>query len=143
MENGKLNTLKIFNFQLSIFNSRVAFTLAEVLITLAVIGVVAAMTIPTLIQKHNEKATVVHLKKTYSMLGQALKLTEPQFGNISEWSNSENLKNIADDWYNILKRYIKVIKYCGIDENSPRDCFANEYKTLNPNNNYTINLNYG
>ncbi|MBR1424569.1 type II secretion system protein, partial [bacterium] len=35
---------------------KAAFTLAEVLITLAVIGVVAAMTLPTLIAKINEKA---------------------------------------------------------------------------------------
>ena len=35
---------------------RAAFTLAEVLITLAVIGIVAALTLPGLIQNHNEKA---------------------------------------------------------------------------------------
>ena len=33
-----------------------AFTLAEVLITLAIIGIVAALTIPALVQNHNEKA---------------------------------------------------------------------------------------
>lgn len=32
-----------------------AFTLAEVLITLAIIGVVAAMTVPTLMQNHQRK----------------------------------------------------------------------------------------
>lgn len=36
--------------------TRIAFTLAEVLITLAIIGVVAALTIPLLVKNHNEKA---------------------------------------------------------------------------------------
>ncbi|MFQ8625261.1 MAG: type II secretion system protein [Candidatus Gastranaerophilaceae bacterium] len=40
-----------------------AFTLAEVLITLGIIGVVAAMTMPVLIQNHKEKETVAKLKK--------------------------------------------------------------------------------
>ena len=46
---------------------RNAFTLAEVLITLAIIGVVAAMTIPTLISDFQEKVTVTKLQKVYSM----------------------------------------------------------------------------
>lgn len=51
-----------------------AFTLAEVLITLGIIGVVAALTIPTLMQKADEQATVSALKKTYSTLTQAYNL---------------------------------------------------------------------
>ena len=45
-----------------------AFTLAEVLITLAIIGVVAAMTIPTLINNYQKKQTVTQLKKAYTTL---------------------------------------------------------------------------
>lgn len=48
-----------------------AFTLAEVLITLGVIGVVAAMTLPALIQKQNDKATVAKVKKMYSIINNA------------------------------------------------------------------------
>ena len=40
-----------------------AFTLAEVLIVLGIIGIVASMTIPTLIQKVSERETVSKLKK--------------------------------------------------------------------------------
>ena len=43
------------------------FTLAEVLITLGVIGVVAAMTLPTLIQNYKKTVYVNQLKKSYSM----------------------------------------------------------------------------
>ena len=52
-------------------NDRLGFTLAEVLITLGIIGVVAAMTLPSLIQKQTEKATVAKVKKAYSVLQQA------------------------------------------------------------------------
>ena len=43
---------------------KLAFTLAEVLITLGIIGIVAAMTIPTLLAKYQEKQTVTKLKQT-------------------------------------------------------------------------------
>ena len=43
-----------------------AFTLAEVLITLAVIGIVAAITIPALVNNYRERVTVTGLKKMYS-----------------------------------------------------------------------------
>ncbi len=46
------------------------FTLAEVLIVLAVIGVIAALTIPTLMAKWREQATVTQVKKAYSVLSQ-------------------------------------------------------------------------
>ena len=49
-----------------------AFTLAEVLITLGIIGVVAAMTLPTLIQKYQNLVLETQLKKTYSTLSQGI-----------------------------------------------------------------------
>ena len=53
---------------------RPAFTLAEVLITLGIIGVVAAMTMPSLIQHHREKAMVTSLEKFVSTISQAVDL---------------------------------------------------------------------
>lgn len=50
------------------------FTLAEVLITLGIIGVVAAMTIPTLISSHQKQAAVAGIKEAQSILNQAIKL---------------------------------------------------------------------
>lgn len=47
-----------------------AFTLAEVLITLGIIGVVAALTMPSLIQHHQKQVTLNKLKKTYSTISQ-------------------------------------------------------------------------
>ena len=72
--------MKKFAFTLAEFFSphyagyrKSAFTLAEVLITLAIIGVVAAMTMPTLIQKYQNIVTVNKLKKHYSMMSQNFK----------------------------------------------------------------------
>ena len=48
-----------------------AFTLAEVLITLGIIGVVAALTLPTLIQNHQKQVYVTQLKKAYSTINNA------------------------------------------------------------------------
>ena len=51
-----------------------AFTLAEVLITLTIIGVIAAITIPNLMQKYTKHQYVVGLKKAYSVLQNAVKM---------------------------------------------------------------------
>ena len=48
------------------------FTLAEVLVTLGIIGVVSAMTVPTLMQNYQKKSYVVQLHKVYNELSQAL-----------------------------------------------------------------------
>ena len=56
--------------KLKIFKS--GFTLAEVLITLVIVGVVAGMTIPTVIQNVHKKQVGVKLKKFYSVMSQAL-----------------------------------------------------------------------
>lgn len=47
-----------------------AFTLAEVLLTLSIIGVVAAMTLPILIKNYQKHVLVNQLKKSYSVISQ-------------------------------------------------------------------------
>ena len=67
-----------------------AFTLAEVLITLGIIGVVAAMTMPTLIQKQQDVATVSRLEKAYSILSQAVISAQQEYGEIDFWTIVDN-----------------------------------------------------
>lgn len=64
---------------------RKGFTLAEVLITLAIIGIVAALTIPTLISKYQKSVTVNKLKQTYSLLLNSVKLSEIDNGPVQQW----------------------------------------------------------
>ena len=53
---------------------KAAFTLAEVLITLGIIGVVAALTLPTLISNYQKRVYVTQLKKSVSVLSNGFKL---------------------------------------------------------------------
>ena len=73
-----------------------AFTLAETLITLGIIGIVAALTIPNMIAKVSEKRDSVRLKKVYASLTQAYKLSQEEFGDIKPY-----LEGYGDkiDWY--------------------------------------------
>lgn len=65
--------------------TRAAFTLAEVLITLAVIGIVAALTIPTLISDVSRKQHLVAFKKKYAELTHAINLSTIDNGSTSNW----------------------------------------------------------
>ncbi len=100
---------KVFSpFTFHFSRKRAAFTLAEVLITLGIIGVVATMTIPVLINKYQEQVTVNKVKKFYSMINQALLMSIKDNGYIDEWQYS-NVTEFAD----YLKPYLKIIKDCG------------------------------
>jgi prepilin-type N-terminal cleavage/methylation domain-containing protein len=93
-----------------------AFTLAEVLITLGIIGVVAAMTLPTLIQKQKEKQTVVKLKNIYSILSQAYTRAVQEYGPPTEWEGLGNV--VADDFRksanSLLDHFAPFLKYTEI-----------------------------
>ncbi len=62
-----------------------AFTLAEVLITLGIIGIVAAMTLPALVQHYRKVEYSSRVKKFYSSMSQAILLSQAQNGSPSEW----------------------------------------------------------
>ncbi len=106
---------------------RVAFTLAEVLITLGIIGVVAAMTLPALIQHYKKQEASAKLKKFYSMMSQAILMSEAHNGPISDWNHPERLadknntiiENPEDrrEFFNkYLKPYLKTVKSESTDE---------------------------
>ena len=62
------------------------FTLAEVLITLGIIGVVASLTMPALLANYKKQETVTRLKKAYSIVEQAIKLSEVYNESSEFWS---------------------------------------------------------
>ena len=62
-----------------------AFTLAEVLITLGIIGVVAALTIPSVIINYQKKETVTKLKKVYTTLSNAAEMSIAENGDMKGW----------------------------------------------------------
>ena len=80
------------------------FTLAEVLITLGIIGVVAAMTMPTLMSKYREEVTMNKLKKFYTTMAQVQLRSIADHGEVEAWdwvpSGGESNNQIVLDWYN-------------------------------------------
>ena len=68
-----------------------AFTLAEILITLGIIGIVAALTLPTLIANHQKKVTVTKLKKAYSLASQVIENDEISVWDWDNWDNAETI----------------------------------------------------
>lgn len=62
-----------------------SFTMAEVLITLGIIGIVAAMTLPSLIKKHQRIETETRLKKAYSVINQAFLAAQAKHGEAKDW----------------------------------------------------------
>ncbi len=69
-------------------NFKFGFTLAEVLITLAIIGIVAALTIPALLQRYQEKMTEARLAKFYSMMNQAIQMSTIENGAPETWDGA-------------------------------------------------------
>lgn len=80
-----------------------AFTLAEVLITLGIIGVVAALTLPSLIQNYHEKQRVTQLKKAYSVMQNAFLMAQEEYGDVTDWGLTiTNTGEKDDDGNDIL-----------------------------------------
>ena len=89
------------------------FTLAEVLITLVIIGIIAAMTIPTLINKTNKQEYVSRLKKTYSTLAQATAKIVAEEGSSEHWADTK--AHILEHY----KKHLSGVKVCNVGA----DCF--------------------
>lgn len=107
--------------------TRFGFTLAEVLITLGIIGIVAAMTMPVLTEKVNHIISVNRLKKMYSTLSQAMLFTLAKDGDYSSLGIVDQDTSSIENWYkNSLKPQLKITKEC-IDSSG---CWAKQQKPL-------------
>ena len=142
----KMNTkTELLTFGLPRFarnDKRAAFTLAEVLITLAIIGVVAAMTIPTLIANYEKRITEVRFQKAYSEIIQAVRLAEAEHGPMNTWSfggaaDDDMLASTKYFFENYLR--LKINKSCyPVSE----ECWATTY-SLDNLPCYKSDINYG
>lgn len=115
--------------------SRCAFTLAEVLITLGIIGVVAAITIPSLITYTQKKETVTKLQRAISVINQAAKLSFDDNGDPDDAFGMG-----SEEYFNVYWRpYIKVLQYC----NTYQDCHYNSvvpFRTISGSTSGTISV---
>ena len=103
---------------------KVAFTLAEVLITLGIIGVVAALTLPSLVQKYKEQATVTRLKKVYTILDQAFTQMTDDEGTIDTWDAGAPRKQKIEE---LIPKYLKITQKCDINTTFKK-CGLTTYK---------------
>lgn len=112
-----------------------AFTLAEVLITLGIIGIVAALTIPILIIKQQKASALSQLKKVYSVLNSTYERGKADYGSIENWDLPEwNAGDYSTKWKtlydNMLAQSLKVSRYCGTEDDSPNiisQCWTSGY----------------
>ena len=102
-----------------------AFTLSETLITLAIVGVIAALTISNLISKYNKHLTEVRLKQAFSMLSQGINESINDNGPISEWdipNPNLSINNYREAVANHITPYFKDAKYSYISREQVRHC---------------------
>ena len=99
-------------------HKRCAFTLAEVLISLGIIGIVAAMTMPSIVADYQKKQTVTQLKKVYSELAQAAEMAKLEYGDPSSWdysvNGSEFFNKYLSSYTEISNTTIGVVRLNGI-----------------------------
>ena len=98
-----------------------AFTLAEVLITLGIIGVIAAMTMPGLVLKIRQQQNVTAWKKIYSESAQALKSMEAD--NIVTSALSVSQPDREYEYATLLSRYMKLGQVCHANRGVEEGCF--------------------
>ena len=96
---------------------KAAFTLAEVLITLGIIGVVAALTLPTLIANHQKQTYVAGLKKAYANIQNAFaKMAYDE--DVTEWSQtfcfSTDWNEVHEECFNRFKNQFNVVNKGGV-----------------------------
>jgi len=126
-----------------------AFTLAEVLITLVIIGVVAALTIPTAINKYKEQEYKSQFKKAYSTITQAINKTNTLdfYGYTRCYYGPQGggpVQNDCRSFYTALAKNLQTSKICA--NNSLSGGCVPVYKAYHPtcvgySENYINNIN--
>ena len=124
------------------------FTLAEVLITLSILGVVAAIIIPNVIQSYRRSFVEKRLLKIYSTLENALEMSQAENGNFKTWSNG---------WYsgsfdmpyigkNYIEPYLNIDYKCKYSSNTKPNrmrCINDPSKSAAGNEIYLSNNHSG
>jgi len=109
------------------------FTLAEVLITLVIVGVIAAITIPTVIAYYNKTETASRLKKFYSTFGQAISRSVIDNGYYTNWdlTESESSQRTIDFVNKYLFPYLQIVKKSTPTSN---ECWADNVRSATTGN---------
>lgn len=110
-------------------NKKFAFTLSEVLVTMSIIGVISALTVPTLVNNYQKKSQIIQLRKTANDIASAIDMLITEEGK-SKFSATTEYNNLNT----LVKNRLKTIKTCSKteDKDDTGSCFANEkYYSVN------------
>ena len=124
------------------------FTLAEVLITLGVIGVVAALTLPNLLQNHQKKVFVTQLQRTVNLVSNsatalmgdnnAASLADSYLVAVASKGDDDKLQyDTKNAQGKFMSTYFKVARDCGMDNRAA--CLGDTYYSLDRSQSFNLN----
>jgi len=129
-------------------HTSLGFTLSEILITLAIIGIVAALTIPALMVNYQKTQTISQLKEAYSLLNQAAELIKEDNGGtfIGIFAHNALLYGASHN-LDIWAKYLKHSRICYGAPDTYINCWATTYNltgtTLTDWSNAYVNYSSG
>jgi prepilin-type N-terminal cleavage/methylation domain-containing protein len=115
------------------------FTLAELMVTLSIIGVIAVLTIPTVMENYRTRLYTTQLQKVYSQITDAVegvmadehvdKFIETRAASVQDTENADTCTK--GECY-FLNKYFKVLNYCGKTKAQLKEkCGIATYSTIN------------
>ena len=120
--NNSKNSNK-FDYFLKNTKKFIAFTLAETLIVMGIIGVVAALTIPNLNSSTNNMEKVTKVKKIYAELNEAHNRATAVYGPVETWfTNDPNDSSRRKRYFDRITEFMKVQKSCR--DNNDNICYS-------------------
>ncbi len=123
---------KCYGFMRSVLNKKNregGFTLAEVLITLGIIGVVAALTLPSLISNYRERELITRIKRTYSNIYNAIIMAQKDNDSIGD---NSVLFNYDDGYTTVTENFAKYFngaKVCKSRTKCPNFYYESKFAT--------------
>ncbi len=136
-----VKSLLIKRFSMTYLRKTIAFTLAETLVVMGIIGVVAALTIPNLNQSTGDREKVAKVKKVYSNLEDAFGRATAVYGPADEWciNFNEYSKDCSQRLADRMTEFMKVSKICESEETA---CFAYGSYVRLDGKNYSVGDGY-
>ena len=111
-----------------------AFTLAEALIALGIVGIIAVLTLPNVFNNYQKKVYVANVQKIYNLFSDAGRkyMADSSLDSLAE-IDLTSIDGVGE----FLNNYFKVIKDCGVVNNNGTDCFASSYLNVGGSGAYT------
>ena len=125
----------MYNSDMNHHYRKFGFTLSEVLITLGIIGVVAALTLPVMVNNYKQKVLIVAWKKEFSTMAQVFQAIQDD--------NNGSIKSVFNNQYELSKSVCEELKCTKICQYSEQEgCWHKPGDWSSPNGFNTHSRNY-